>query len=121
MMLALPADHFIGNADAYLKTIQTGIENLEGATGVVFGITPTRAETGYGYILAEKPAACAGCVACSSFHRKAGRPDGRALYGIRELFLEQRNVSLEQPDPACALPKYICRRPTRVCASCGRC
>lgn len=60
VMLALPADHFIGNADAYLKTIQTGIESLEGATGVVFGITPTRAETGYGYILAEKPAIDAG-------------------------------------------------------------
>jgi len=55
-MLALPADHFIGNADAYLKTIQTGLENLEAATGIVFGITPARPETGYGYILAEKPA-----------------------------------------------------------------
>jgi mannose-1-phosphate guanylyltransferase len=54
-MLALPADHYIGDGNAYLKTIQIGAENLEGATGVVFGITPTRAETGYGYILAEKP------------------------------------------------------------------
>jgi mannose-1-phosphate guanylyltransferase len=54
-MLALPADHFIGDADAYLKTIQAGIAELEGAAGVVFGVTPTRPETGYGYILAEKP------------------------------------------------------------------
>jgi mannose-1-phosphate guanylyltransferase len=56
IMLALPADHFIANPDAYRNTIQTGIENLEGATGVVFGIKPDRPETGYGYILAEKPA-----------------------------------------------------------------
>lgn len=56
IMLALPADHFIGDAVAYLNTVRTGLENLEGATGVVFGIRPTRAETGYGYILAEKPA-----------------------------------------------------------------
>ena len=56
IMLALPADHFIGDPDAYLKTIQTGIDSLEGAAGIVFGITPTRPETGYGYILAEKPA-----------------------------------------------------------------
>jgi mannose-1-phosphate guanylyltransferase len=55
IMLALPADHFIANPDAYRNTIQTGIENLEGATGVVFGIKPDRPETGYGYILAEKP------------------------------------------------------------------
>jgi mannose-1-phosphate guanylyltransferase len=58
IMLALPADHFVGDESAYLKTIETGIENLEGASGVVFGISPTRAETGYGYILAEKPAIC---------------------------------------------------------------
>jgi mannose-1-phosphate guanylyltransferase len=55
-MLALPADHFVGDAAAYLSIVQKGVENLEGAAGVVFGITPTRAETGYGYILAEKPA-----------------------------------------------------------------
>ncbi len=55
-MLALPADHFVADAGAFRQTIQTGIENLEGATGVIFGIKPERAETGYGYILAEKPA-----------------------------------------------------------------
>jgi mannose-1-phosphate guanylyltransferase len=55
-LLALPADHFIGNRDAYLKTIRKGLDNLDGATAVVFGIAPARAETGYGYVQAEKPA-----------------------------------------------------------------
>jgi len=55
-MLALPADHFVGDADAYVRTVQKGLESLEGASGVVFGIPPTRPETGYGYILAGKPA-----------------------------------------------------------------
>jgi mannose-1-phosphate guanylyltransferase len=55
-MLALPADHFVGDANAYLDTMTKGISNLQGASGIVFGIAPTRAETGYGYILAEKPA-----------------------------------------------------------------
>ena len=55
LMLALPADHYIGDAEAYLKTLQTGLENIEGSTGVVFGIPPTRPETGYGYVMAEKP------------------------------------------------------------------
>jgi mannose-1-phosphate guanylyltransferase len=55
-MLALPADHFVGDEDAYLDTIKKAISNLQGASGIVFGIIPTRAETGYGYILAEKPA-----------------------------------------------------------------
>jgi mannose-1-phosphate guanylyltransferase len=55
-MLALPADHYISDAVPYRETIQTGISSLEGATGVIFGIKPDRAETGYGYILAEKSA-----------------------------------------------------------------
>jgi mannose-1-phosphate guanylyltransferase len=54
-MLALPADHFIADPQAFRETLQLGLNNLQGATGVVFGITPTRPETGYGYILAEKP------------------------------------------------------------------
>lgn len=74
IMLALPADHFIGNADAYLKTIQTGIKSLEGATGVVFGIRPTRAETGYGYILAEKPAIGTGAWPVVRFIEKPDAP-----------------------------------------------
>ena len=57
IMLVLPADHFVGDSAEFRSTIQKGLENLEGATGVIFGIHPTRAETGYGYILAEKPAA----------------------------------------------------------------
>ncbi len=58
IMLALPADHFVGNHEAYRHTLQLGLQNLEGATGIVFGIQPTRPETGYGYILAENPAIC---------------------------------------------------------------
>ena len=56
VMLALPADHYVADGDAYRETIQAGLDSLEGSNGVVFGITPTRPETGYGYILTEKPA-----------------------------------------------------------------
>lgn len=60
IMLALPADHYIGDPEAYRATIQTGVDSLEGSTGVIFGIQPTRPETGYGYILADKPSDAAG-------------------------------------------------------------
>ncbi len=56
IMLALPADHFIGDAEAFRRTMEKGLRNLEGASGVVFGIVPTRPETGYGYVHADKPA-----------------------------------------------------------------
>ncbi len=56
IMLAIPADHFIADSAAYQKGLNKGIENLAGATAVVFGMPPTRPDTGYGYIQAEKPA-----------------------------------------------------------------
>jgi mannose-1-phosphate guanylyltransferase len=56
IMLALPADHFIADPAQFRQTVRTGIENLEGSAGIVFGIRPDRPETGYGYVLAEKPA-----------------------------------------------------------------
>jgi mannose-1-phosphate guanylyltransferase len=54
-MLAVPADHYISENDAFRRTIEKGIRNLRGATGVVFGIVPSRPETGYGYVRASKP------------------------------------------------------------------
>jgi mannose-1-phosphate guanylyltransferase len=56
VMLALPADHFVADPEQFRQTIRTGMQNLDGATGIVFGIRPDRPETGYGYIRAEKPA-----------------------------------------------------------------
>ena len=56
IMLALPADHFIDDPEQFRQTVRKGIENLEGSTGIVFGIRPDRPETGYGYVRAEKPA-----------------------------------------------------------------
>lgn len=50
VMLAVPADHYIGDTAAFCRTLQRGFANLEGANGVVFGVRPTRPETGYGYI-----------------------------------------------------------------------
>jgi len=56
LMLALPADHHIADSEAFRRTMQKGIEALEGAAAVVFGMVPDRPDTGYGYIQAEKPA-----------------------------------------------------------------
>ena len=74
MMLALPADHFIRDGEAYRNTLQTGLDNLEGATGVVFGIRPDRPETGYGYIHAEKPPSPSGAWPVIRFIEKPDAP-----------------------------------------------
>lgn len=50
-MITLPSDHFISNDDAYLQDIRNGLSFVEQKGGLLtIGITPTRAETEYGYI-----------------------------------------------------------------------
>jgi mannose-1-phosphate guanylyltransferase len=56
IMVALPADHYIADSGSFRQTLQQGLDSLPGATAVVFGITPVRPDTGYGYVQAEKPA-----------------------------------------------------------------
>ncbi len=86
IMLALPADHFVSDEPAYLNTLRKGLENLEGATGVVFGISPTRAETGYGYILAEKPAICTDAWPVVRFVEKPDASTARQYLASRSYF-----------------------------------
>ncbi len=50
-MVTIPSDHFIINDAAYLKDLQEGVSFVEQKGGLLtIGITPTRAETQYGYI-----------------------------------------------------------------------
>ena len=50
IMCVLPADHYIDEAQAYVDTLQRGLEAATHGDYVTIGIRPTRAETGYGYI-----------------------------------------------------------------------
>lgn len=50
VMAILPADHHIGNTEAYVETLQRGLEAATHGDYVTIGIRPTRAETGYGYV-----------------------------------------------------------------------
>lgn len=50
-MVVLPADHLIGNASNFIKTIKAGINYIRANDCLLtLGVTPTYAETGYGYI-----------------------------------------------------------------------
>jgi mannose-1-phosphate guanylyltransferase len=50
LLLIAPSDHILA-AEAFKRSVQTGISAAEAGWLVTFGIRPTRAETGYGYIL----------------------------------------------------------------------
>lgn len=56
LMLVAPSDHVVPDADAFQAAVLAGVPAAEAGQLVTFGIKPTHAETGYGYLeLAEGP------------------------------------------------------------------
>ena len=49
-LLVLPADHLIGDTDGFVTAVGRAVEYARAGRLVTFGIVPTRAETGYGYL-----------------------------------------------------------------------
>ncbi len=50
VLLVLPADHLIRDVSAFERAVAVGLARAQAGTLVTFGITPSHAETGYGYI-----------------------------------------------------------------------
>jgi len=56
LMLVAPSDHVVPDAPAFRAAVAAGVPAAEAGQLVTFGIKPTHAETGYGYLeLAEDP------------------------------------------------------------------
>ncbi len=90
VLLVLPADHVIRNADELCKIVSAGVDAVQAGALLTFGIVPTAAETGYGYIRAGE-----------SIHgdEEAGTRDAKqSLYQVAEF--------VEKPDAATA-EKYL--------------
>ncbi len=54
IILAMPSDHVIQDAESFRKTVLAALETAKNGAIVTFGINPTRPETGYGYLELEK-------------------------------------------------------------------
>jgi len=54
LLLFLPADHYIPDRDLFNKTIKKGVDSALNGSIVTYGIRPTSAHTGYGYIECEE-------------------------------------------------------------------
>ena len=52
VLVVMPADHVIGDADAFRAGVARGAQYAEGGKIVAFGVKPTGPQTGYGYIRA---------------------------------------------------------------------
>ena len=54
ILIVTPSDHIIDGENLYLQSINEAIQKAKNGHIVTFGIKPTRAETGYGYIEFDK-------------------------------------------------------------------
>ncbi len=55
ILLVMPSDHLIGDIAAFLSSVARGVGAAECGWLVTFGIEPTKAKTGYGYIRRGQP------------------------------------------------------------------
>ena len=84
IVLVTPSDHLIKDEKEYVKAVQKAKKLAEQDSLVTFGITPTYAETGFGYI------ECVDEFGVKAFHEK---PDLKTA----EYYLEQnKNLSSER-------------------------
>lgn len=68
LVLIAPSDHLIRDAAGFTATIRAGIPAAQDGRIVTFGITPDRAETGYGYLQPAGPG-------IAPLHRFVEKPD----------------------------------------------
>jgi mannose-1-phosphate guanylyltransferase/mannose-6-phosphate isomerase len=71
LLLVLPSDHVVTDAEGFRDAVQEAASAAEDGALVTFGIVPTAAETGYGYI---KAAAGEGLRAVERFVEKPDLP-----------------------------------------------
>lgn len=70
MMLVAPSDHLIGDVPAFLTAVDHGVKAAQTGALVTFGVSPTRPETGFGYLeLAATPEG-PGAAPLASFREK---------------------------------------------------
>ncbi|MEM9623642.1 MAG: mannose-1-phosphate guanylyltransferase/mannose-6-phosphate isomerase [Pseudomonadota bacterium] len=50
LLLVMPSDHLINDEDGFASAVASAVEGARCGGLVTFGVTPDRAETGYGYI-----------------------------------------------------------------------
>jgi mannose-1-phosphate guanylyltransferase/mannose-6-phosphate isomerase len=100
IMAVFPADHYIRDTAAFHQALDQGAALAKAGFLVTFGITPTRPDTGYGYIKAGEPLASGGFKALA-FTEKPDLSRAQAFlaeggyYWNSGIFLFRRDVFLE--------------------------
>ncbi len=83
IILVAPSDHVINDTNAFHKSVKKGLDEVLRGNLITFGVIPTRAETGYGYLeLTEKP---------SSFPLKVSNFIEKPNQAFAEKFVKNKN------------------------------
>jgi len=80
VMLVLPADHVIENAQAFREAVERATRLVAAGKLATFGIVPKTPETGYGYIRRGEPVA--ECSDCYNVARFVEKPDAATAEGF---------------------------------------
>jgi len=82
LVLLAPSDHMIPDAEAFARTVESGIDAAEAGALVMFGIVPDCPHTGYGYI---------GTAATDAVNLKVQRFVEKPSLSVAEQFLDSGN------------------------------
>jgi mannose-1-phosphate guanylyltransferase len=120
VMVVLPADHVIGDDEAFRTSIDLAVNAAESRRALVtLGIRPTRPETGYGYIGTAGATDVEGVLEVASFEEKPDAERARAYfedggyYWNSGIFIWRADVFLGEvdkrlPEVAAALSDVTC-------------
>jgi len=87
LVLVMPSDHVIADPKAFHQAIGRAAGAAKTGRLVTFGITPDRAETGYGYIAGGKPIeGCEGTLAVARFIEKPKAADAERYVAAGDYF-----------------------------------
>jgi len=78
IVFLMAADHAIGDQDAFLRAVQRAADAASQGYIVTFGINPTRAETGFGYLTAGARLGATGAWEVGAFIEKPDADTARA-------------------------------------------
>lgn len=94
VMLVAPSDHVVPDVGAFHKAIDSGLEAVADGKLVTFGIKPTHAETGYGYLeLMAQPDAQGRAVDLKQFVEKPDQARAESMFQA-ETFLWNAGIFL---------------------------
>ena len=117
VMLVLPSDHVVDRPHDFRDAVVTGLAAAHGGALVTFGVTPERAETGYGYI--RRGAPWPGAQGCFQVARFVEKPDAATAQSYLDdgaydwnsgIFLFRAQRYLEDLAIGCSEIAEACRR-----------